>query len=384
MGGRIVHERSAETETTIGILLMAYGGPTSLDQIPAYLADVREGRPPSDELLAEMTHRYTAIGGRSPILELTEAQARGIERELNRAAEPGIRYRAYVGMRHWHPYIREVMPQIVADGVDRLVAAVMAPHYSRMSVGRYMQRVDEALSAVDAQIPVLQVESWKDEPAFIEAIVQRVQQALERFDEAERDDVYILFTAHSLPERILQWNDPYPDELKTSVEAIVDQLHPKHSSFAFQSQGATADPWLGPSVEETLEKLAAEGVRICYSCRSASSAITSRCSTMSTSNTGRRPKRSAFGSNGLNRSTTTRCFAGPSPMPCAAPWCTPPLPALALQRPSRTDGAPWSSTSSSSAAASAGWSPPIACSSPPRITCASPCSKRATGLAAKS
>ena len=144
---------SEQTDTTIGVLLMAYGGPTSLDQIPAYLADVREGRPPSDELLTEMTHRYATIGGRSPILELTEAQARGIERALNQDAEIGIRYRAYAGMRHWHPYIGEVMPQIIEDGVDRLVAVVMAPHYSRMSVGRYMQRVDEALNALDARLP---------------------------------------------------------------------------------------------------------------------------------------------------------------------------------------------------------------------------------------
>jgi len=259
-----VGERSTTSvETTIGVLLMAYGGPTALDQIPAYLADVREGRPPSDELLTEMTHRYEAIGGRSPILELTEAQARGIERELNdeTAASSNIRYRVYVGMRHWHPYIREVMPRIVSDGVDRLVAAVMAPHYSRMSVGRYMQRVDEALAAADASIPVLQIESWKDEPAFIDAISQRVNQALERFAESERDDVYILFTAHSLPERILQWNDPYPEELRISVQAVVDQMQLKRWGFAFQSQGATADPWLGPSVEETLEKLAAEGVK---------------------------------------------------------------------------------------------------------------------------
>jgi ferrochelatase len=164
-------------------------------------------------------------------------------------------------MRHWHPYIREVMPQIIADGADLLVAAVMAPHYSRMSVGRYMQRVDEAMTSAGASIPVLQVESWKVEPAFIEAVSQRIVQALERFDTAERDDVYILFTAHSLPERILQWNDPYPDELRISVQAVADQLQPKTWGFAFQSQGATADPWLGPSVEETLEKLAAEGVR---------------------------------------------------------------------------------------------------------------------------
>ncbi len=248
---------------TIGVLLMAYGGPTSLDQIPDYLADVREGRAPSDELIAEMTHRYDAIGGRSPILELTEAQARGIERELNdqTAADAGVRFRVYVGMRHWHPYIREVMPQIVADGVDRLVAVVMAPHYSRMSVGRYMQRVDEALKSVNTTIPVVQVESWKDEPAFIEGVAERITEALRQFPDDERDDVFVLFTAHSLPERILQWNDPYPDELKVSVQEVVDELHPKRWDFAFQSQGATADPWLGPSVEETLDRLASEDVK---------------------------------------------------------------------------------------------------------------------------
>ncbi len=243
---------------TIGVLLMAYGGPTELEQIPAYLADVREGRTPSDELIAEMTHRYDAIGGRSPILELTEAQARGIERELNQDSD--VTFKVYVGMRHWHPYIREVMPQIIADGVDRLVAVVMAPHYSRMSVGRYMQRVDEAIQQVGTELPVLQVESWKVEPAFIEGVVERVTEALSQFPESDRDDVFVLFTAHSLPERILQWNDPYPEELKTSVQAVVDKLHPRRWDFAFQSQGATADPWLGPSVEATLERLKADGV----------------------------------------------------------------------------------------------------------------------------
>ena len=255
----VVEERPTKNQPeTIGVLLMAYGGPTSLDQIPAYLADVREGRTPSDELITEMTHRYDAIGGRSPILELTQAQARGIQRELNR--DSGVTFKVYVGMRHWHPYIREVMPQIVADGVDRLVAVVMAPHYSRMSVGRYMQRVDEAIHQVGADMPVLQVESWKDEPAFIEGVAERITEALKQFPVEERDDVFVLFTAHSLPERILQWNDPYPEELKSSVQAVVDRLHPRHWEFAFQSQGATADPWLGPSVEETLDRLKLDGV----------------------------------------------------------------------------------------------------------------------------
>jgi ferrochelatase len=259
-----VQERATTTRPeTIGVLLMAYGGPSSLDQIPDYLADVREGRSPSDDLIREMTHRYDAIGGCSPILELTEAQACGIERQLNGNEPDGTRtrFRVYVGMRHWHPYIREVMPKIVADGVDRLVAVVMAPHYSRMSVGRYMQRVDEAIEQTGAQLPVLRVESWKDEPAFIEGVSERITQALERFPEPKREDVFVLFTAHSLPERILQWNDPYPDELKISVQAVVDRLNPKRWDFAFQSQGATADPWLGPSVEETLERLASHGVK---------------------------------------------------------------------------------------------------------------------------
>ncbi len=258
---QITHK--TEEVKTVGVLLMAYGGPTSLDQVPAYLADVREGRAPSDELTAEMTHRYEEIGGRSPILELTRAQARGIEAQLNddRAKAAGVTYRAYVGMRHWTPYIREVMPGIVADDVDLIVAVVMAPHYSRMSVGRYMQRVEEAQKESGVSIPVIQVESWKDEPAFIDGVAERIGQALEKFPETEREDVFVLFTAHSLPERILKWNDPYPDELKVSVDKVVEKIHPKRWTFAFQSQGATADPWLGPSVEETLERLADEGVK---------------------------------------------------------------------------------------------------------------------------
>lgn len=246
---------------TIAVLLMAYGGPRSLDDLPAYLADVRGGRPVSPELLAEMTERYRRIGGRSPIVELTEAQARGVERILNDGSEPGRHYRVYIGMRHWHPYVREVMPEILAGRPDRLVAAVMAPHYSRMSVGAYMRKVDEALAEQGASLPVARVERWWAQPAFIEATAERIAEGLARFPEAARDDVYLLFTAHSLPERILEWGDPYPDELRASVETVAARVRPRRYGFAFQSQGATAEPWLGPDVESTLERLAAEGVR---------------------------------------------------------------------------------------------------------------------------
>jgi ferrochelatase len=246
---------------TIGVLMMAYGGPNSLDDVEPYLADIRHGRPTPPELLEDITNRYRQIGGRSPILAITTAQPQGDAPAQNDSeeAEAGVRYRTYVGMRHWHPYIEEVVPQMIADGVDRIVGIVMAPHFSRMSVGAYMGKLDKALHEANVDIPVTRVESWKDEPAFIDAMTQRIADALEKFPEDVRDEVPVLFTAHSLPARILESNDPYPQELERSVELVVEQAQPKHWRWAFQSQGATADPWLGPTVEDTLEEMKQDG-----------------------------------------------------------------------------------------------------------------------------
>jgi protoporphyrin/coproporphyrin ferrochelatase len=244
----------------IGVMLMAYGGPNNLDEVAPYLADIRGGRPTSQELLDEITDRYRQIGGSSPILDLTNAQARAVEAALNSDAEPGLSYRVYVGMRHWHPYIGDVLPEMLAAGVDRIVAVVMAPHYSRMSIGAYMGKLEKALKECNSTLPVHKVESWKDEPAFINAISERIRAALNaKFSDTERDDVPVLFTAHSLPARILESGDPYPQELQVSVQRVVEQLQPKEWRWAFQSQGASAEPWLGPTVEETLEQLAADG-----------------------------------------------------------------------------------------------------------------------------
>lgn len=245
----------------IGVLMMAYGGPNNLDEVEPYLADIRHGRPTPPELLEEITERYRLIGGRSPILELTTAQAKGVERALNESAPADVSYRTYVGMRHWHPYIGDVVPEMLDDGVDAIAAIVMAPHFSRMSVGAYLGKLNKALVERGADVPVIAVESWKDEPAFIAAIARRIEDALQRFPEDTRADVPLLFTAHSLPARVLESGDPYPDELKTSVELVVEQLQPRNWRWAFQSQGATAEPWLGPTVEDTLAELAEQGVR---------------------------------------------------------------------------------------------------------------------------
>jgi protoporphyrin/coproporphyrin ferrochelatase len=247
----------------IGVILMAYGGPDKLEDVPDYLLDVRSGRPMDQELVDEFVERYREIGGRSPILELTQAQAKGVEKALNnrKAKEAGIKYTTYVGMRHWFPYIREVVPQIIEDGVDKLVAVVMAPHYSKMSVGKYMQQLQEALDANNSTIPVYQVESWNDQPMFISGVSSRIRDALRKYPATLRKDVPIVFTAHSLPTRILEWGDPYPDELRVSVEMVADRVRQRHWRFAYQSQGASAEPWLGPEVEETLDELAAEGFK---------------------------------------------------------------------------------------------------------------------------
>ena len=181
----------------VAVLLMAYGGPESLDEVEPYLRDVRGGRPTAPEFVQEIRQRYARIGGRSPIRELTEAQAGGVRQAL------GERFAVYVGMRHWHPYIRDVVEQIVRDGHRQVVGIVLAPHYSAMSVGIYEKQLLEA--AAGRLEPAL-VRSWGDHPKFLDAVAGRVAQALPRFPAPGA--VHVLFTAHSLPERILATGDP--------------------------------------------------------------------------------------------------------------------------------------------------------------------------------
>ncbi len=234
----------------VAVLLMAYGGPGSLDQVEPYLADVRGGRPSAPAFVEEIKQRYALIGGRSPIRELTEAQAAGVQRAL------GERFTVYVGMRHWHPYIRDVVGGIVADGHRRLVGIVLAPHYSALSVGAYEKQL---LDAAAGQLETALVRSWGDHPKFLDAVAGRVAQALQRFPSPAA--VQVLFTAHSLPERILATGDPYPAELKASAAAVARRAGLTSWHFAFQSAGATPEPWLGPEAGAVMTELAGKGHR---------------------------------------------------------------------------------------------------------------------------
>ena len=249
-----------QPERPIGVLVMAYGGPDSLDDIEPYLLDVRGGRPTRPELVEEIRERYRLIGGRSPIRELTEAQAAALEAKLNQGAD-GPHYRVYVGMRHWRPFIQQAVQRMADDGIRRAVGIVLAPHYSRMSIGAYIKKAEEARAVVHPDLDLVYVESYHLHPLYLRAIAERVQATRMRFPEEDRASVPVIFTAHSLPERILQWEDPYPRQLLATAQAVADRLGQPRWQFAFQSAGATSEPWLGPDVADVVRDLAASGER---------------------------------------------------------------------------------------------------------------------------
>jgi len=222
------------------VILMAYGSPTTADDVPAYLADIREGRPVSKEAIEELTERYRRIGGRSPLDEITEAQRAGLERELGLPV--------FVGMKHWRPRIAEAVDAALAEGADTIVGLVLAPHYSRLSIAGYRERLDVALHD---RAELVFVESWHDHEPFLEALAERVHGF----------DGHVVFTAHSLPERILRDGDPYRDQLLETSRLVAERAAIADWSFAFQSASATGEPWLGPDILEELDRLAANGVR---------------------------------------------------------------------------------------------------------------------------
>jgi ferrochelatase len=249
------------THPPIGVLLMAYGGPDSLDDVEPYLLDIRGGRPTSPELVEEIKERYALIGGRSPLLDITRQQAQALEAYLNRTSD--ARYRAYVGMRHWQPRIKEAVAQMAEDGIEHAVAVVMAPHYSRMSTGAYFQRLDEAIQDLDVNISFAHVESWHSHAGLIAALTEKAADALSRFTEEEEGALFpkVVFTAHSLPTRILDWGDPYDTQLKETAALLAQQLGlpPDRWLFCYQSAGRSPEPWLGPQIEDVIVELVQSG-----------------------------------------------------------------------------------------------------------------------------
>ena len=219
---------------------MAYGSPSSPEDIPAYFADIRGGRPASPKAVAELKERYRRIGGGSPLNEITERQRAALEREL------GIP--VYVGMKHWTPRIAEAAERALGDGAERVVGLVLAPHFSHMSVGGYKRQLEEALAG---RAELVFVSSYHAFGPFIELLAERVGAT----------DAHVVFTAHSLPERILDDGDPYKKQLLETSRLIAERADLRSWSFAFQSASATGEPWLGPDIVDELERVHGEGVR---------------------------------------------------------------------------------------------------------------------------
>jgi len=223
------------------VVLMAYGSPERIEDVPAYYADIRGGRPVRTELLEDLTARYRRLGieDRNPLNEITERTRAALELELGLPV--------FTGMKHWTPRIADAVNAALAGGAATIVGLVLAPHYSRMSIGGYRDQVEDALAD---RAELLFVESWHDDPALVEFWADRLRGT----------DAHVVFTAHSLPARILDEGDPYEAQLLESATAIARAAGLGRWSFSFQSESPTGEPWLGPDIPDHLEELQAQGV----------------------------------------------------------------------------------------------------------------------------
>lgn len=225
---------------------MAHGTPASLDEMPEYLTLVRGGRPPSAELVAEMRHNYGAIGGRSPLTDITLAQADALQSRL------GAGIPVAVGMRNWAPFIKDAVSSLVQRGVTRIIGIPLAPQFSTLSVRKY---IDAARSALPAGMSFDAVESFHLHPLLIEAFVERLR------DAAPRADELVVFTAHALPVRVVESGDPYAAEVAATAKAVAQAAGITRFRQAYQSAGRTPEPWTGPDIAQVIDDESANGVR---------------------------------------------------------------------------------------------------------------------------
>jgi ferrochelatase len=253
----------------IGVLVMAYGTADGPDDIERYYTDIRGGRPPDPEQLEELRERYAAIGNRFPLMDITRAQAEGLERALNEG-DGWQRFRTYLGMKHSPPFIADAVRQMREDGIEHAIGVVMAPHWSGMSVETYIDRVRAAMSEGGPDFGF--VRSYHDDHRFVSFLAQRVAHALATLMPAGREGAAVVFTAHSLPVRTLEDGSmrckhcsacdascAYRDGLRVTADLVARELDLPHHTIAWQSAGRTADPWWGPPIEEVIVELAEAG-----------------------------------------------------------------------------------------------------------------------------
>lgn len=233
---------------SIGLLVMHYGTPASMDVVEAYYTHIRHGRPPAPEDLEDLISRYRAIGGPSPLTATSEDQAKAIREGLLRR---GIDARLYLGAKHAPPFVGDVVRQMAEDGIDRAVALVLAPHYSTFSVVAYRKAALSARDEHGSAMPIEFVERWGDLPAFVAALTDRVGKAMQGWNPSE---TLVIFSAHSLPQRIMAEGDPYAEELMETSRLVAEAAGVPNWRFAFQSASKTGEPWLGPDILDVVDE----------------------------------------------------------------------------------------------------------------------------------
>ncbi|WP_462408922.1 ferrochelatase [Neobacillus sp. Marseille-QA0830] len=241
------------TKKKMGLLVMAYGTPYTADDLERYYTHIRHGRKPTPEMIEDLRNRYEAIGGISPLAKITLEQAEKLEKDLN-AIQTDIEFKMYLGLKHIEPFIEDAVQQMVKDGIKEAVSLVLAPHYSTFSIKSYNSRAAEEAEKQGGLL-IKSIDSWYQEPKFIRYWSDQIKHIFDQMPEEEKENAVLIVSAHSLPEKILQMGDPYPEQLRETADLIAEQAGVKNYRIGWQSAGNTPDPWLGPDVQDLTRSL---------------------------------------------------------------------------------------------------------------------------------
>ena len=242
------------------LLVTHYGTPATMDEVLPYYTDIRRGNPPSEEQLKNLKDRYEAIGGPSPLNDISQKQAQAIRRAL---ANHGVDAALYIGAKHAPPFVSDAVEQMAYDGICEAVGVVLAPHFSRTSIGSYRAKAIEARDKFAPKMQIEFVERWGTLPALIDGLADRVNKAYEGFD---REKTLVIFSAHSLPERAVAGGDPYREELLETSRLVAEKAKVPHWTFGFQSASSTGEPWIGPDILHVIENEAAGKYKSVIAC----------------------------------------------------------------------------------------------------------------------
>ncbi|PGV46008.1 ferrochelatase [Bacillus sp. AFS037270] len=241
------------TKKRMGLLVMAYGTPYSLDDLIPYYTHIRHGRKPTPELIEDLRNRYEAIGGISPLARITLDQAEKLEEHLNQIQDE-IEFKMYLGLKHIEPFIEDAVKKMHEDGIEEAVSLVLAPHFSTFSVKSYNGRAVEEAEKLGG-LKIKTIESWYKEPKFISYWADKIKEIFDQMPKTEKEQAVLIVSAHSLPEKILQFGDPYPSQLKETAELIAKQAGIENFEIGWQSAGNTPEPWIGPDVQDLTREL---------------------------------------------------------------------------------------------------------------------------------